>query len=174
MIAHNRLGIFPGSFDPFHKGHLDIVWQALKQFDKVIIAVGKNPSKEKSNINRVETIKLQMAYFMSKPDIEVEEFSGFIVDYVQDKESLDEYTSVSLIRGLRNASDLEYEKTQARILQDQYPNVKSVFFLASKGLEHISSSVIRALEKIQEGSASEYIVKHVKFMSPGIPLIEKD
>jgi len=161
MTGSYRVGIFPGSFNPFHKGHLDILMQAIEQFDKVIIAVGTNPDKKKGSINRVETIKLQLKDFYNlEGRVKVEEFSGFLVDYVHKKELVPHFTSVSIIRGLRNASDLEFETTQARVIQDQKPDVKTVFFLTNRGFEHVSSSMIRALEGIQEGSASEYIVKN--------------
>jgi len=147
-----RLGVYPGSFNPFHKGHLDVLLKAETIFDEVIVAIGVNPEKKiDENISRLETIKLQL------PSKKVEEFSGFLVDYIHQKEI--EGFDVTIVRGLRNGADLDYEINQLRIMQDQSPRIKMIFIPCSRGLEHISSSMIRSLEKIQEGSASEYLVK---------------
>lgn len=147
-----KIGIYPGSFNPFHIGHLDALLKAEKIFDEIVVAIGINPEKDvNSKINRLETLKFQL------PGKNIEEYSGFLIDYVHKKE--DEGYDVTIVRGLRNATDLEFEMTQLRILEDQYPQVKTIFLPCDRRHSHISSSSIRAMEKIQEGSASEYIVK---------------
>jgi len=154
-----RLAVYPGSFNPFHKGHLDILKKAEVIFDEVIIAIGVNPEKNvDEKINKPETLRFQL------PGKKVEEFSGFLVDYIQQKE--EEGYDVTLVRGLRNGVDLDYEVNQLRVMKDQKPDVKMVFIPCDIKYEHISSSMIRAMEKIQEGSASEYLVKPEMVESP--------
>lgn len=145
-----KIGVFTGSFKPLHKGHLDVFLQAERLFDEVIIAVGQNPEKEVSEINIVETIKLQL------PGKRVEGFKGFLVDYIK---TLEPEGDVTIVRGLRNSSDLLYEINMLRVLNDMDPSVKTAFFVCDRKYEHISSSMIRSMESISPGAASEYIVK---------------
>jgi pantetheine-phosphate adenylyltransferase len=154
-----KLAIYPGSFNPFHKGHLEILKKAEAIFDEVIVAIGTNPDKKiDEKINRLETLRFQL------PGKKVEQFSGFLSDYVQDKE--DEGYNVTIVRGLRNGADLNYETNQLRVMLDQKPDLKMIFIPCDVRFEHVSSSMIRAMEKIQEGSASEYIVKPEMFEDP--------
>lgn len=168
-----RIAIYPGSFNPLHKGHLDIILKAEKIFDKVIVAIGSNSNKPKPinpqsglPINRVETLKKQIQGFY------IEEYKGFLTDYIYKLEK--DGNDVTVVRGLRNGIDLDYEVNQLRVLQDLKHDVKMVFIPCDVKYEHISSSMIRTLENIQEGSASEYIAKYAKFKSPGIPIVEND
>lgn len=149
-----KIGVFTGSFNPFTKGHLNILQQAERLFDEVIVAIGENADKQEFEINRVETVKRQL------PGKRVEGFKGFLVDYVK---SLEQEGEVTIVRGLRNSSDLLYEINMLRVLSDMDPSVKTAFFVCDRKYEHISSSMVRGLEKIQEGSASEYIVKPEMF-----------
>ena len=160
-----KLAVYPGSFDPFHIGHLDIFLKAEEIFDEVVVAIGKNPEKEKcEKINRLETIKLQL------PGRKVEEFDGFLVDYIYKKQ--DEGYDVTVVKGLRNCADFDYEINQLRIMKDQCPSIKMIFIPCESRLAHISSTAVRLMEKIQEGSASEYIVKP-EMLIKHIPLTER-
>jgi len=145
-----KIGVFTGTFNPFTKGHLNILQQAEKIFDEVIIAIGDNPGKEKSEIDRLATLKFQL------PGKRVEIFSGFLVNYIND---LKKEGDITIVRGLRNSSDLLYEINNLRVLSDMDPSVKTVFFVCDRKYEHISSTLVRQMESIQEGSASEYLVK---------------
>jgi len=157
-----RLAIYPGSFNPMTIGHLSILEKAEAIFDEVIIAIGVNPEKKvDEKISRLETLKRQLP-----PNKKVEEFKGFLVDYVNKK--VEEGYDVTVVRGLRNGADLDFEVNQLRVMEDQDPRIKMVFIPCDRRYEHVSSSMVRAMEKIQEGSASEYIMKPEKAWNNGV------
>lgn len=127
-----KIAIYTGSFNPFHKGHLNILEKAEQIFDKVIIARGINPDKNNTFIELPRIIQNR----------QIEYFDGLVTDFI-DSLGYD----VTLIRGLRNATDLQFELTQYRFLQDLKPGIKIVSLFCDKEFEHISSSAIRNLEK---------------------------
>lgn len=137
-----KIGIYPGSFNPFHVGHKDILEQAEKMFDKVIIARGINP--EKNN----EILPL--------PDMENEVviYSGLVTDLFK----YGRYnTELFLVRGLRNSFDVAEEETFRRVVHDINSSIKFSYFFSDK--THISSSMIRGLMKFDKEKAERYIVK---------------
>lgn len=130
-----NIGIYPGSFNPFHKGHLNILEKAERIFDKIIIARGINPDKQKATL---EPLPKAIEYRQQ------DTYSTLLTEYI---ESLDQSANYTIIRGLRNSTDLQYELTQYRYLQDlsTFPlNVVSIF--CDSEYEHISSSAIKKLE----------------------------
>lgn len=127
-----KIGLFPGSFNPFHKGHYNVLQKAEQLFDKVIIAFGKNPDKKNKNFNVPSTIKNR----------QVEYFDELLTDLIK---SLNQ--DLVIIRGLRNTKDFLYEQKQYRYNQDLMPNIKVINVFCDKEFEHISSSGIRTLEK---------------------------
>ena len=136
-----NIGIYAGSFNPFHKGHYDILTKAEKIFDKVIIARGINPEKSNAFCELPEKISHR----------QIETYDGLLTDFI---EILD--YDVTLIRGLRNATDLQYELTQFQYLQDLKPDIKVISLFSDKQYEHISSSAIRMLEKY--GKSNNYLI----------------
>jgi pantetheine-phosphate adenylyltransferase len=127
-----NIALFAGSFSPFHKGHYNVLQKAEKIFDKVIIAFGKNPDKTipvwpipKTVANRQQT-----------------SYDGLLTDHVN---SLG--YEITVIRGLRNSTDFQYEQNQYRYIQELKPDIKIVNIFCDKEFEHISSSGIRTLEK---------------------------
>lgn len=149
----SKLGLYAGSFSPFHVGHMDIVKQALNVFDKVLIAKGKNPEKA----GQVE--RYPMPYSSFTPYIGplmVVNFSGLLTDYIQlmEKEGYD----VTLVRGLRNGADLEYEQNMLAFLKDMYPKIKVVAFYCDPKFRHISSSALRNIETIAPEEFKKYTI----------------
>lgn len=157
-----QLAIYPGSFNPFTKGHLNILNKAEAIFgvENVLIAVGENPAKDKNPRDdaywRKKTIELNL------PTKRVESFSGFLTDFIWEKEK--EGYDVTIIRGLRNGDDLDYEVNQLRYLQDMKPDMKTIFIVCDQVYEHISSSGYRACELVRAGSGHRYIAKEVESM----------
>jgi pantetheine-phosphate adenylyltransferase len=126
------IAVFPGSFNPFHKGHFNVLQKAEQIFDKVIIAFGKNPEKQNRTWEIPTTIQNR----------QLANYEGLVTDFV---DSLG--YEVIIIRGLRNSTDFQYEQNQYRYIQELKPKVKIVSVFCDKEFEHISSSGIRTLEK---------------------------
>ncbi len=127
-----RIAVFAGSFNPFHKGHYNILLKAERIFDKVIIAFGENPEKTKRTFPVPYTIQNR----------QIEHYSTLLTDFIV-KLSYE----VTVIRGLRNSTDFHYEQNQYRYMQELFPNIRIINIFCDKMYEHISSSGIRTLEK---------------------------
>jgi pantetheine-phosphate adenylyltransferase len=139
------IGIYAGSFSPFHLGHLNIVQKASAIFDKVIIARGSNPEKD-----------MHLTEWNSEilRTYEVAEFSGLLTNFI-DLHS--QYAEVTLVKGLRNGDDLDYEVNQLRFMETMYPQLKVVFIQCDKEYEHISSTALRNLESIEKGLSKPFL-----------------
>jgi pantetheine-phosphate adenylyltransferase len=127
-----KIAVFAGSFNPFHKGHYNVLQKAENIFDKVIIAFGKNPEKQAQVYPVPKTLANR----------QVEYYDGLLTDFVS---ALGH--DVVVIRGLRNSTDFQYEQNQYRYIQELMPDIKIVNIFCDKEFEHISSSGIRTLEK---------------------------
>jgi pantetheine-phosphate adenylyltransferase len=145
-VYRPNIGVYPGSFNPFHNGHYDILEKAEQVFDKVIIARGINPEKIEVAIN--DDINPVLYYRQT------EGFGGFLTDYMASKEK---DADITLVRGLRNGDDLAYEMNQISFMKDLKSDLKVVFFHCDREFEHISSSAIRNLEKIGKGFGDRYL-----------------
>ncbi len=130
-----KIGVFAGSFNPFHKGHYNVLLKAERIFDKVIIAFGENPDKENKRWPIPTKIKNR----------QIENYNGLLTDFV---ESL--AYEVTVIRGLRNSTDFQYEQNQYRYIQELKSDIKIINIFCDKEFEHISSSGIRTLEKFSK------------------------
>jgi pantetheine-phosphate adenylyltransferase len=142
-----KTAIYPGTFSPWHDGHREVVDYGLRVFDKIIVAVGRNPEKlVQENNAQYADLKDALSYGIRCGVIELVYFSGLLADYVN-IENKNEYKIHAVIRGLRNAQDFEFEKTQLYWNQDLKIGIPTYFVMASRGNAHISSSAIRAVEK---------------------------
>jgi pantetheine-phosphate adenylyltransferase len=136
-----RIAIYPGSFDPWHEGHNDVLKKALKTFDQVVIAVGINPEK---HVSRTVVDELTLK-FEGDSRVGVFGFSGLLVDFVK------QHNFTAVVRGLRNGHDLEFERTQQYWNEDLGIKIPTVYFVTDRKLVHVSSSAIRAVEKAKNG-----------------------
>ena len=134
-VFQPRIAVFAGSFNPFHKGHYNVLQKAERIFDKVIIAFGKNPDKNERDWGIPKTIKNR----------QLEEYDGLLTDFIATLKH-----DVTVIRGLRNSTDFQYEQNQYRYIQELMPDIKIVNIFCDKEYEHISSSGIRTLEKFNK------------------------
>ncbi len=128
-----RVGIYAGTFNPFHIGHFSILEKAEQMFDKVIVAVGINPQKHTGKDSSLAG---------ALPFHEIIYFDTLMVDLIE-KES--ELCDVTLVRGLRNGYDLDYEMNQLCFMQEMRPSTQSVYIPCDKNLEHISSSALKGI-----------------------------
>lgn len=133
-----RVAIFPGSFDPFTRGHKAIVDEALRLFDKVIIAIGHNPAK-RGFLTVDARRKLVERVYQHDERVEVSIYSTLTGTEAQ------RLGAETIIRSLRNATDFEYERTMERANREIYPELRTIMLIAPPDVEHISSSLVREL-----------------------------
>ena len=139
--------VFAGTFDPFTLGHLEIVEKASALFDKVVVAVAK---KSKSGVSASARVKIAKLSVSGIGNASVEVFDGFLTDYMKNN------GYAVLVRGLRNAYDLEYEKSLKAFYEETYPEISVVYLLTSPQKEHVSSSLVREILSLK-GNADAYI-----------------
>jgi pantetheine-phosphate adenylyltransferase len=148
-----KIAIYPGSFNPFHVGHLAILKKAEQIFDKVIIAVGHNPAKPDNSQRALQGLK----GMESTRYHEIVLVDGLLTDYVSQVEQSG--CNVTVVKGLRNGADLDYEVNQLRFMKDMKPDFKVVYMPCDIEYEHVSSSAIRQLLIIDPKTAQKYIPK---------------
>jgi pantetheine-phosphate adenylyltransferase len=153
------LAIYPGSFNPFHIGHLNIVEKSERIFGEgnVLIAIGVNPEKSNTGLKRLSRSSLSRASQISdKTKRKVEVYDTFLHEFIEKKE-LEGY-KVILVRGLRNGDDLNYEENQLKYIKDFKKDINVVFIRCDEEFEHISSSAIRNLQSFRPGSGDKYLI----------------
>ena len=128
--------IYPGSFDPITNGHVDIIERGLKVFDRVLVAVLKNP-KKRPLFTTKERVRMIQEIFASKNEVEVIAFDGLLVDFARAQG-----TRV-VIRGLRAISDFEYEFQMALMNRSLAPDIETFFMMPSVNYSFLSSNVVR-------------------------------
>ena len=137
----SRLAVYPGSFDPLTKGHLDIIERACRIFDQVIVAVSNNPSK-KHTFSVAERIAMVESAIRPLPNADVDTFSGLLVDYMREKKAR------VLIRGMRVVSDMDYEFQLASFNRRLYREVETVFLMPDDQYTYLSASMVREVSRM--------------------------
>ncbi|QBQ41855.1 pantetheine-phosphate adenylyltransferase [Sphingobacterium psychroaquaticum] len=148
-----KVAVFAGSFDPFTFAHQDLVERGLQLFDKIIIAVGVNPSKRgiMAFDDRVSSIAL---LFAGNEKIEVQQFQGLTVDFCR------RVGASYILRGLRNTNDFEFENAIAQNNLLLAADIETYFLMARSGLGHISSTIVRDI-LTNGGDTTELVPKEI-------------
>lgn len=148
-----KIAVFPGSFDPITDGHIDLVRRFAPLFDKIIVAVGVNNSK-----TFLFPLEQRLAWlekvFKDDENIEVGNFEGLTVNYCK------EQGARYLIRGLRNASDFDYEKTISQLNHIIGEDLETLFLISQPEFSHISSTIVREIVK-GEGDISSFVPQFI-------------
>lgn len=145
-----KVAVFPGSFDPFTKGHEDIVLRGLTLFDEIIIGIGYNSGKSQRYFPIEFMVKKIEATFQQYPQITVQTFAELTASFAKKNQAR------YLLRGLRNTTDFEYENSIAQVNRYLNDDLESVFLITSPQFASISSSIIREVHRYQ-GDVSQFI-----------------
>lgn len=143
-----RIAIFPGSFDPFTKGHEDIVRRAIPLFDELYIAIGINSSKNYyyTTNSRLAQIK---SIFKDEPAVKVEAYDGLTVNLCKEKKAR------YLLRGIRNVMDFEFERAIGQMNSD-LAGIESVFLITDQKYSAISGTIVREINR-NGGDISQFV-----------------
>lgn len=148
-----KIAVFPGSFDPITVGHVDLVRRAAPLFDKVIVAIGVN-SQKKYLLSLEDRLDLLESVFKKDKNVEIGHYEKLTARYCQ------KVGAKFLIRGLRNASDFDYEKTISQMNSVLADGLESVFLIATPKYSHISSTLVREIVK-GGGDVSPFVPKAI-------------
>ncbi len=141
--------IYPGSFDPFTNGHLDILDRSLQLFSEVIVLVA-GTSRKKTLLSTEERVGLIRQIVKDRPQVKVAETPGLIMEYAR------QHQINAVIRGLRTPSDFEHEYMMATMNKNIHPSCETVFMMTSQGLYFVSSTMIKELY-LYGGDISHYV-----------------
>ncbi len=145
-----KIAIFPGSFDPYTKGHHDIVMRSLKLFDKVIIGIGYNSTKKNRYFDIDMMVKKIESVYEDIPNVEVLVYNDLTSTISK------EHNAKYLVRGLRNTTDFEYENTISQMNRYLNEELETVFLITSPEFAAISSTIIREVHRYG-GKVEEFL-----------------
>lgn len=144
-----KIALFPGSFDPITKAHVNILKRALPLFDKVFVGIGLNSNKQ-SFLSAEIRVKMLQTLFQEEEKIEVCSYEGLTVSFCK------QIQAQYLIRGIRTVSDFEYEKAIAQMNHALEPDIESIFIVSKPGYSSISSTIVRDILKYH-GDVSQFV-----------------
>jgi pantetheine-phosphate adenylyltransferase len=135
--ANSKIAVYPGSFDPFTNGHLDVVDRALGIFDKLIVAVAANPEKRQPLFTVDERLQLISKSLKERERVEVASYQGLTVEFARSRGAR------TIVKGLRAYSDFDAELQQALMNRKLAPDVHTVFLMSSFTHIFVSSSILK-------------------------------
>ncbi len=141
--------IYPGTFDPVTRGHEDLVRRASRLFDKVIVAIAESSGKQPF-FTVDERVNMAQQVLSDCPNVEVLSFSGLLMDLLQQQ------NTHIILRGLRAASDFEYEFQMAGMNRGMYPDVETLFMTPSEKYMFISATIVREIAMLG-GDADKFV-----------------
>lgn len=149
-----KIAIYPGTFDPITNGHLDILERALTLFDKVIITIARNSSKNPlfSEQERLDMISEVVGEYKN---VEVDAFDGLLVHYAKQKKA------TAIVRGLRAISDFEFELQMALMNRKLDDTVETVFLMPNEKYTYLNSSIVREIARLG-GDVSDFVPSVVR------------
>jgi pantetheine-phosphate adenylyltransferase len=148
-MSKNRIAVYPGTFDPITLGHEDIVRRAADLFDEVIVAVAGSTNK-RTMFSIEERVSLAQSVFKGASNVKVKGFSGLLMQFVQ------EQGAQMVVRGLRAASDFEYEFQLAGMNRKLYPRLETIFLTPAEQYMFVSSTLVREVA-ILDGDVSQFV-----------------
>ena len=154
-MAKTRIALYPGSFDPITNGHVDLIRRTLYIFDRIIVAIARNPDKSASLFTveeRLEMIREVCREFGKR--VEAQSFEGLLVDYAR------KTSAKVIIRGLRVISDFEYEFQMAMMNRSLEPGLETLFMMTGESYFYISSRLVKEVVSLG-GDVSSQVPKTV-------------
>ena len=148
-MSKNRIAVYPGTFDPITLGHEDIVHRAANLFDEVIVAVAGSTNK-RTLFSFEERVSLAQSVFKKADNIKVVGFSGLLMQFVQAQ------GAQMVIRGLRAASDFEYEFQLAGMNRKLFPKLETIFLTPSEQYMFVSSTLVREVATL-DGDVHQFV-----------------
>jgi len=160
-----RTAIYPGSFDPFTNGHLDVVQRAARLFDRVIVAVAVNAGKSPlfSADERRAMVRKSIAQI---PNVEADAFDGLLVEYVR------KHSAQAVLRGLRAISDFEFEFQMALMNRKLNEEFETIFMMPKDTYTFLSSRIVKEIARLG-GDVGQFVPPHVQAALTGRLAIAK-
>jgi pantetheine-phosphate adenylyltransferase len=149
-----RTAIYPGSFDPLTNGHLDVIERAAKLFDRVVVAVAKNESKQPlfTLEERVELVRRSIQHLRG---VEADSFDNLLVEYVEQQ------SAQAVVRGLRAVSDFEFEFQMALMNRKLNERIETIFMMPKDTYTFLSSRIVKEIASLG-GDVSAFVPAHVR------------